>query len=241
MHAPALLRPLLARAEARTLVVLLLVVAGALWGFAALASEVVEGDTAAFDRAILLALRNPADLADPDRPPALETVMRDLTALGGVTVLALVTFGSPGPWRSAASPARRCSSLVAVGGGQVLSNLGKLAFNRARPDLVPHFTDVTSSSFPSGHSMMAAVTWLTLAVMLARAERSRAMRAYIVGLAVLVTRGGRGLARVSRRPLAVGRAGRVDGGGGLGAALRARRAAARPAGLDRAREAPTEP
>ena len=49
MHPPALLCPLLARVEARTLVVVLLVL-GALWGFGALASEVMEGDTDAFDR-----------------------------------------------------------------------------------------------------------------------------------------------------------------------------------------------
>ena len=35
--------------------------------------------------------------------------------------------------------------------------------------------------------MMAAVTWLTLAVMLARAEPQRRMKAYWIALAVLVT------------------------------------------------------
>ena len=39
------------------------------YGFFYLAHEVGEGSTAALDRKILLALRNPADLSDPIGPP----------------------------------------------------------------------------------------------------------------------------------------------------------------------------
>jgi len=40
-------------------------IGGALWAFAKLAGEVLEGDTRAFDRAVLLALRDPMN---PDMP-----------------------------------------------------------------------------------------------------------------------------------------------------------------------------
>src|ERR1700674_6085589 len=72
----------------------LLAVAGVtagVWLFAALAGEVGEGDTQAFDRTILLALRQPGTLA-PLGPPALQDAARDITALGGVAVLAMVTM-----------------------------------------------------------------------------------------------------------------------------------------------------
>ena len=58
--------------------------------FGQIAEEVLEGDSGAFDRNILLALRDPADLADPLGPPWLEEAARDITALGSYSVLGLV-------------------------------------------------------------------------------------------------------------------------------------------------------
>ncbi len=68
------------------ILLLVLVLAGAVWGFAELADEVVEGDTHAVDRMILLVLRSDADLADPLGPEWLEEMMRDYTALGVLTL-----------------------------------------------------------------------------------------------------------------------------------------------------------
>ena len=62
------------------------------WGFVKLAGEVSEGDTAAFDRAILPSLRNPSDLSDPIGPTWFEEVARDITALGGHTILGFVSL-----------------------------------------------------------------------------------------------------------------------------------------------------
>src|SRR3546814_2595792 len=60
-----------------------LLAAGGLWIFLAVAGEVLEGDSHALDEALLLAMRNPADLADPLGPAWLEGFGRDVTALGG--------------------------------------------------------------------------------------------------------------------------------------------------------------
>jgi undecaprenyl-diphosphatase len=79
-------------------VTVLLAVAGiaaGVWIFAALAGEVGEGDTQVFDRTVLLALRQPGTLA-PLGPPAVQDAARDITALGGVAVLALVTMIAAG-------------------------------------------------------------------------------------------------------------------------------------------------
>jgi undecaprenyl-diphosphatase len=75
---------------------------------------------------------------------------------------------------------------VAILGGQALSHLAKLGFSRPRPDLVPHGVEVATTSFPSGHSMMAAVTYLTLAVMLARSERHLSIRAFYISVAAIL-------------------------------------------------------
>jgi undecaprenyl-diphosphatase len=56
-----------------------------------------------------------------------------------------------------------------------------------RPELVPHGAEVFSASFPSGHSMMAAVVYLTLGALLARTQVDRRVKAYVLLLAVLLT------------------------------------------------------
>jgi undecaprenyl-diphosphatase len=76
---------------------------------------------------------------------------------------------------------------LAVGGGMLLSTLLKMGFDRPRPDLVPHGAVVYSASFPSGHSMMAAVAYLTLGALLARVQPRRRLKLYLLGLAILLT------------------------------------------------------
>jgi undecaprenyl-diphosphatase len=76
---------------------------------------------------------------------------------------------------------------VAVAGGQILSTLLKLGFDRVRPDLVPHGSFVYTSSFPSGHSMMAAITYLTLGAMLARVQATIRIKIYLLTVAVFLT------------------------------------------------------
>ena len=57
----------------------LFAILGALWGFAELAEEVMEGDTHEVDQALLLSMRNPADLSDPIGPGWVEEIGRDIT------------------------------------------------------------------------------------------------------------------------------------------------------------------
>ena len=78
------------------LAVALALAAAALWAFAELAEEVMEGETRAFDTAILLALRIPGDAADPLGPPWLEEMARDVTGLGGLGVLTFLTLAAAG-------------------------------------------------------------------------------------------------------------------------------------------------
>jgi undecaprenyl-diphosphatase len=157
------------------------------WAFVALAGEVVEGDTRAFDRAILLAFRNPADISQPLGSPAVQEMARDVTALGGVTLLSLITLSVAGYLLLTRNDRIMLFLLLAIGGGALLSTLLKMAFDRPRPDLVPHAVYVDSASFPSGHSMLSAITYLTLGALLARVQTSLRVKVYLVGLAVLLT------------------------------------------------------
>jgi undecaprenyl-diphosphatase len=165
----------------------LLLAGAALWGFLGLASEVREGDTSALDRAIMLALRNPADPADPIGPRWLEEVARDVTALGGNAVLAALTLAVIGFLVLARKRGAALLVAISVGGGAALSNLLKLGFARPRPDLVPHAVEVYTASFPSSHAMLSAVTYLTLGALLTRVQPRWRLRVYVLTLAVLTT------------------------------------------------------
>src|SRR4030088_1771257 len=64
--------------------------------FALLASEVAEGDTRAFDERVLLLFRTPGDLSRTIGPPWVKEAIRDITALGGTSVLAIIVAGVAG-------------------------------------------------------------------------------------------------------------------------------------------------
>ena len=72
-------------------------------------------------------------------------------------------------------------NLAAIAGGM------KEFFDRSRPDLVPHGSLVLSASFPSGHSMMAAVAYLTMGVLIARVQPRFHLKVYVMSVAVLLT------------------------------------------------------
>jgi undecaprenyl-diphosphatase len=63
-----------------------------------------------------------------------------------------------------------CFVCVSVLSGALLSWILKDAFQRPRPDLLPSLTGAARTSFPSGHSMMSSLTYLTLGALLARAQ-----------------------------------------------------------------------
>lgn len=157
------------------------------WVFLELADMVKWGETQRVDEKIILALRNPEDPSDPIGPEWLEEIGRDLTALGGIVVLLLLTASVVG--YLVLVRMYHAVGLVAAAtlGGLVMSNFLKFHYHRPRPDLVPHLSKVMTSSFPSGHSMMSAVVYLTLGALLARLVRPVRLKIYFISLALLLT------------------------------------------------------
>ncbi len=155
----------------------------ALLGFIKIAEEVLEGDIPDFDEWLLLLLRRPDNPHIPVGPQWLMEVAQDITDLGGRTVLIIVILSVVGYLALERRHGAMWLVAIAAGGGGLLSTAMKYLFARGRPDVVPHLVAVASPGFPSGHSMLAGVLYLTLGALLARFATRRKAKAYILSRA----------------------------------------------------------
>ena len=155
--------------------------------FIQIASEMAEGDTMSFDRWLIEALRSAADPSIPVGPAWLRAAMVDVTALGGVSVVTLLTVVVVFYLVTVRKEATALFVAASITGGALLGVALKAAFMRPRPDVVAHLVDVTSTSFPSGHATNSAVVYLTLGALLARTQTSRRVRAYLMAVAIALT------------------------------------------------------
>lgn len=162
-------------------------VSGGVLVFQWLASEVLEGETKGVDDAVLLALRQPGDLARPIGFGWLSHAATDITSLGGVTVLSLATLLTVGYLIAVRRKSMAAFVFGAVAGGWLLSTSLKILIARQRPDIVPHLVDINDFSFPSGHAMLSAVTYLTLCGLLARHQATRGARIFMMAAGLFLT------------------------------------------------------
>lgn len=167
------------------LVVLAFVVIGG-WAVAELADKVMEGTTQRFDEWAVNSLRSPEDPRRAIGPAWFEAMWRDVTSLGSLTVLALVTFACAGYLLM-----RRYYRTVLVlgiiaGGGVILTFGAKAFFDRPRPEFASNLEYVGTASFPSGHAMLSAAVYMTLAVLLARTSSALRFKVYFISLGMTV-------------------------------------------------------
>ena len=182
----------LARAEIAALAALLVVALGVMT-FIEVADDMTEADGRAVDQAVLHWLQPVA--GEPRGPWWLHEAAADLTSLGGISVLtlfALVAFAFLLIQRK-----RLSAALLAVGlaGGVALSEGLKALFERERPPAAYQAVETLNASFPSGHALLSTVFYLTLGVMLTRAFPRRRLKAFVLGVAMLIA-GLVGLTRV---------------------------------------------
>ena len=152
-----------------------------------LGHELSEGDGAAFDHAVMLAMRVPGHPAIPIGPAWLPSAVRDVTSLGSSTVLTFVVAAMAiflvlqDRLRSAALV------VVATSLGSITIGVIKALVGRSRPELIDRLVVEVSHSFPSGHAANSAIVYLTLATLLFPALPDRRMRAFVLGVALLLT------------------------------------------------------
>lgn len=99
----------------------------------------------------------------------------------------MITAGAVGFLLLERKPRTAVFLLLAIIGGTLLSLSLKAGFDRPRPDFLPHGDEVYTASFPSGHSMNAAIVYQLIGAILARAHRARAVKVYLLSCAILIT------------------------------------------------------
>jgi undecaprenyl-diphosphatase len=167
---------------------LLLGIAGAgIFSFFVIADEVSEQDIYPLDRRLFLMMRNPADPSDPIGPPWLEEAAVELTALGGVTLIALTVMAVAGFLLAARRIGPALYLIASVGTGTMLSQGLKSLYDRPRPDIAPHLDVIHTASFPSGHALVTTVCYLTLGAIIVGMVESRRVRAYVMIVAIAVS------------------------------------------------------
>lgn len=167
------------------LVASLAVIAGALLLFIEIADEMAEGEAHAFDMAVLQTLHpDAANPSDPVGPFWLDHAAADLTALGSVSVLATIALLVGGFLVLQRRRVEAAIIAVAFAGGLTLSQSLKGFFDRERPPEIYRASEILNASFPSGHALLSAVVFLTLGAMLAQAAKGRALRIYVMSVAI---------------------------------------------------------
>ncbi|MEO8669833.1 MAG: phosphatase PAP2 family protein [Tahibacter sp.] len=149
----------------------------------ALASVFADGGAHRYDRSIMLLLRNSGQLDDPLGPGWFEDIMRDFTALGGIAVIIGASLVLAVYWVLRRRYVDIAVLAFSIAGGQAISALIKLFVARPRPDLVSHEAQIYSASFPSGHTLMATVGYITFAMLLAADVADRRVREYLLAVA----------------------------------------------------------
>ncbi|MBC8289351.1 MAG: phosphatase PAP2 family protein [Planctomycetes bacterium] len=138
------------------------------------------------DESVLMAARESSEPSVPKGPAWLGELARDVTALGGYTLLTLISVTVWGLLRLERSRRHASWFAATAAGGYLLNFVLKHVVARPRPDLVTHLSFVDSPSFPSGHAMMSTVVFLAIGLMIREMVSRPAVRKLAVALPLLV-------------------------------------------------------
>jgi undecaprenyl-diphosphatase len=137
-------------------------------GFAAiqLGMASMAGRTPAWDKTVMEKVRDCSERFGAPFTTHLNETIRDISALGGMTVLGMLSVAICGYFLLRRDYSASALLLASWLGGWGSMNGLKYLYRRARPDIVLKLQEATGYSFPSGHTMVATVVYLTLAFIL---------------------------------------------------------------------------
>jgi len=156
------------------------------FGFFELADDVSEGETRVIDIAILEMFRAPGDPSQMIGSFWFQEAVRDITALGSFSVLTLIVLLVVAHLLLTRHLSWAILVSVSVIGGSLLTSLLKSGYARPRPEF-SGLAENLSASFPSGHAMISAVTFLTLGALLSRLSKGWRLKIFYFAAAVFLT------------------------------------------------------
>ena len=164
----------------------LFILVTALLVFSYVAKEVIRGETQQLDEWLLNYLRADETIKSPIGPTWFTRLMTDITALGGATIIFMITAAVVFYLLIQKHYEFMWLILIATIGGAILSFGLKELFARERPPLIYHLLTVKSLSFPSGHATMSSIVYLTQGALLAKVQANKNLRVYILLVAIIL-------------------------------------------------------
>jgi undecaprenyl-diphosphatase len=155
-------------------------------GWGAMVWLVTNGRTGAFDQWGLLLYRTGADF-HPRGGSYLHEAVRDVTALGGVTLSTTFTIAAVVALLFLSLRREAVLFAATVILGWLVNDGMKLAVGRARPQIVPHLTEAGGNSFPSGHSFASAMIYIGMAIAFASMSKRHSVRYTLVASAMVLS------------------------------------------------------
>ena len=162
--------------------------------FVRITRELIEGDVGAMDSTILHAVAK-------DRTPWLTIIAVDVTALGSITLVVLLsafTLLVLLLLRDRLGALQLFASSVGAG---ILTAVTKNIIERTRPAEAQQLIAVSGFSYPSGHSVSTTALYLTIAIIAGRYVQQPGARSAVFSGGVDRTAPGRRFTRVPGRSL----------------------------------------
>jgi undecaprenyl-diphosphatase len=129
--------------------------------FIKLTSELLEHEVSGLDRTILIGFAKA-------RVPWLTVMAVDLTALGSITLVVLISIIAFCALLLLKDRMAALQLVIASAGAGILTTVVKNYIDRTRPAEVSQLVQVSGFSYPSGHSLAAASLYLTVAILVCR-------------------------------------------------------------------------
>jgi undecaprenyl-diphosphatase len=147
--------------------------------FLKITSELRENEVHSLDSSILAAVVK-------IRRPWLTGVAVDLTALGSITLVTVISLIVLCLLFSLKDSVAAWQLLLNSLGAGIWTQVTKSMIERTRPDDISHLVQVSGFSYPSGHSLASASLYLTIAIVAARHLPTAQARVVLFSLTIAV-------------------------------------------------------
>jgi membrane-associated phospholipid phosphatase len=121
------------------------------------------------------------------RLPFLNGIIVEISALGSPLVITIISVAIMIVLLALGDFTGVLYQFLAVGGATLWMIFLKNILSRPRPQIINHLVISTGQSYPSGHSLVGAATFITLAILLRRYIKSFQKIFFVFSIALMIT------------------------------------------------------